>query len=380
MLGLAFGTAALILVLTVFNGFEKMIAGMLSKFNPDIKITATTGKTWVVDTNHIAQIKQINGIETVSKTLEEIAFFQYNNTQAFGKLKGVDDNFVRLNRIDTSLESNRQWRLADDESDLLILGVGIRNQLGVYEREKVAPLSIYMPKRGEVGVIEQPFHKREAYPTAAFQIQQEFDNQYVIGSLDLARDILDASDEVSALEIKIKPDANINTVKKALKNIVGQGFNIKDRKEQDEAFFKLMNLEKWMSYAIASLTILLIAFNMIGALWMIVLEKRKDIAILKSMGTTDRNISRIFLFEGLLLSALGMLIGFVLALTAYAIHIAKDGGLVPLPPGYASDRYPVALKFSDFGVVTITVFCIGFLASLPAARKAASVSTTFKED
>ena len=176
VLGLALGAAALVLVLSVFNGFEKLITGMMSNFNPDVKIVATKGKTFISDSLKINQLRQIKGVELLSETLEETAFFEYEKTQAIGTLKGVDDNFSKINRIDSTVREGR-YLLYDAQNDYAVLGGGIRNQLGVYERNMLTPLSIYMPKRGEVGVLEQPFAKRFVYPAGAFVIQSEVDRK-----------------------------------------------------------------------------------------------------------------------------------------------------------------------------------------------------------
>jgi lipoprotein-releasing system permease protein len=379
VLGLALGAAALVLVLSVFNGFEKLITGMMSNFNPDVKIIPAKGKTFTSDTLIMNQLRQIGSIEQLSETLEETAFFEYEKSQAFGTLKGVDTIFSKVNHIDSTIKEGR-YLLFDGQNDFAVLGGGIRNQLGVYEKDMLTPLTVYMPKRGEVGLLEAPFSKRFVYPAGAFAIQSEVDNQYVLTNLDLVRDILKADNEVSAYEIKLKPNTDIKKALSQIKAIMGDSFIVKDHYMQDEAFLKLMNLEKWMSYAILSLTILLVAFNMVGSLWMIVLEKKKDIAILKSMGAQDITIRNIFLFEGLLLCSLGLVIGFIVAVVLYILHIYIDGGVVPLPPGFATDRYPIALKSVDFVVVAITVFVIGLLASLPAALRAVRVETAVKEE
>ena len=327
----------------------------------------------------INQLRQIKSVDLLSETLEETAFFEYEKSQAIGTLKGVDDNFSKINRIDSTVREGR-YLLSDTQNDYAVLGGGIRNQLGVYERNMLTPLSIYMPKRGEVGVLEQPFAKRFVYPAGAFVIQSEVDNQYVLTNLQFVRDILNAENEVSAYEIKLRPDANAASALSEIRSIMGNDFTVKDHYQQDEAFLKLMNIEKWMSYAILSLTILLVAFNMVGSLWMMVLEKKQDISILKSMGAQDKLIRNIFLNEGFLLCGMGLISGFVIAIILYLLHVYTEGGLVPLPPGFASDRYPVALKTVDFVVVATTVIVIGLLASLPAALRAMRVETAMKEE
>jgi lipoprotein-releasing system permease protein len=379
VLGLALGAAVLVLVLSVFNGFEKLISGMMGNFNPDIKITATRGKTFTADTLKINQLRSLGGVAYLSETLEETAFFEYEKSQEIGILKGVDDNFVKINGIDSTVKEGK-YLLYDGQQNYLVLGGGIRNLLSIYGNNMMTPLSIYMPKRGEIGALEPPFKKRLAYPAGTFVIQTEFDNQYVLTNLDFVRELLGADDEISALEIKLNPSILASKTLSDIRNIMGADFTVKDRYQQDEAFLKLMNMEKWLSYAILCLTLLLVAFNMVGSLWMMVLEKRKDISILKSMGATDKLIRNIFLNEGLLLCGLGLISGFLLAVIAYILHVYTEGGLVPLPPGFATDRYPVALKWTDFIVVAFTVSIIGLLASIPAAMRAMKVETSMREE
>jgi lipoprotein-releasing system permease protein len=379
VLGLALGAAALILVLSVFNGFEKLLSNMMSNFNPEVKITAIKGKTFISDTLKINQLRNLSGVAILSETLEETAFFEYEKSQAFGTLKGVDDYFAKINHIDSTVQEGK-YMLSDAQADYAVVGAGIRNQLGVYERNLLTPLSIYMPKRHEVGLLEKPFTKQLLYPVGAFAIQTDIDNQYVLTNIEVVRSMLDAPDEVSAWEIKLKSGVDLKATTAAIRQIVGADFEVKDRFQQDEAFLKLMNVEKWMSYAILCLTMLLVAFNMVGSLWMMVLEKQKDISILKSMGARDNLIRNIFLSEGLMLCGGGLLIGFIIAIVLYCLHVYTEGGLITLPSGFAMDRYPVALKSVDFLTVGLTVTIIGLLASLPAAFRAVRVQTFTREE
>jgi lipoprotein-releasing system permease protein len=251
--------------------------------------------------------------------------------------------------------------------------------LGVYERNFSTPLSIFIPKRGEVGPFEKPFNTRTLYPAGTFVIQQDFDNQYVLTHIDVLRDMLNADEEVSALEIKLKKGANAEAACTDIQRIMGEKFTVKSRAQQSEAFFKLVNMEKWMSYAILSLTILLVAFNMVGALWMIVLEKKKDIAIFRSMGANDQLIRNIFLNVGLLMCIVGVVVGFLVAVYLYYLHLNTEGGLIPMPTTVV-DRYPIALKVQDFVVVGTTVIAIGLLAALPAAFRALRTETVTHAD
>ena len=382
IVGLSIGTAALILVLSVFNGFEDLISGMYSNFNPDVKITPAQGKTFEVDSALLAKLKAIDGVAVVSETLEEVAFFEYKDKQDFGILKGVDENFSSVNRIDTTVREGF-YSFKEQGRNLAVLGLGMRQKLSVNVDEPFTALSIYMPKRTSskgfrVGLSDQQFKKRFAYPVGTFIIQQEVNNQYVLTSLDFSRDLLGVENKVSALEIRLEPEAITSTVIAQLETVLGEGFDLKDRYQQEESFLRLMQMEKWLSFAIASLMVLLVAFNIVGALWMIVLEKKKDIAILKSMGALDNTVRDIFLYEGLFLSALGAVFGFLLAILIFIIQ--KAYGIVSFPGDFIIEAYPVSIRYFDFVIVALTVLIIGVLASVPPALRAKRVSVLIREE
>ncbi len=377
VLGITIGTAALVLVLSVFNGFEDLILGLFSRFNPDVKITATVGKTFIPDSLKLDEIKALAGVDVISQTLEEVAFFEYRESQDFGTLKGVDSLYKQVTGIDSTIFEGI-FRLKEEDRNMAVLGGGMRNKLQVDVDDPFELLNIYMAKRGNSINPEQDFRKRFVYPAGSFKIQQDFDNQYILVSLDFARELLSAYDEVSAIEIKLKPGADPEKTIQSLKQILGPDFQVKDRYQQDESFLKLMNIEKWMSFAILSLTLVMVAFNIIGSLWMIVLEKKGDIAILKSMGATDRTVQNIFLSEGLLLCTLGLGIGFVVALTLYFVQ--KAYGIVPIPEGFVVNAYPISMRFVDMLAVVAIVLVIGFLASVPAALRAKRVPALLREE
>ena len=395
VLGIAIGTAALVLVLSVFNGFEDLITDMYSNFNPDVKVTPVEGKTFAVDTALLEDIQSINGVEYVAQSLEEIAFFEntvrkkrrdsiyFDRMQDFGIIKGVDENFRYVTNLDSTIRGG-EYLLKKGSTNYAILGLGIWNKLGIRSMrdqsgmESYKAINVYMPKREVKSPFEQQFKRRLVYPAGAFMIQQDFDNQYIITSLKFARELLSVKDEVSALEIKLDPAYSKVATIDSIAVVMGPEFEVKDRYQQEEAFLKLMKVEKWLSYAIVSLMMLMVAFNMIGALWMIVLEKKQDIAILKSMGAQDNTIRNIFLSEGLLLSFLGIVVGMVSALTIYGIQ--KSIGIVSIPGDFIVEAYPTSIRLLDFIIVAITVSVIGFLASVPAARKAMSVSALIREE
>jgi lipoprotein-releasing system permease protein len=379
VVGVAIGTAALILVLSVFNGFEDLLSNLFGHFNPELKITPAKGKTFEVDSFVLVQMRALPGVEVVSETLEEIAFFEHEGSQDFGVLKGVDSLFARVNGIDsdTTLREG-QYLLEDGERNFLVLGAGVRNKLSVNVENPLATVTVYMPEQ-QTGVLDKPFKTRLASPVGTFAIQQEFDNDYVLTNIGFVREMLEAPERtVSALEIKCRAGANMVEIKAQAKALLGEGFIMKDRYEQNEAFFKVMQLEKWMGFAITSLMLLLMAFNTVGALWMIVLDKQRDISTLKSMGATDNMVRRIFLLEGFLLTLLGMGIGVLLAIVLYWLQ--KNVGIVTIPDGFLVESYPIAMRASDFLPVTLTVLGIGFLASVLPARRAAQVPSFLREE
>ncbi len=381
VVGIAIGTAALILVLSVFNGFEDLLGGLFGHFNPEVKVTAAKGKTFQADSLLLTRLRQIPEIATVSATIEEIAFFEYDGSQDFGVLKGVDDYFSAVNGIDSTIIDGEYLLQTSDGGNCAVLGYGVYTKLGVNAQNPLIPLTVYMPDKDAGGALDRPFKTRLASPTGAFAIQQEFDEQYVLSNLSFVRELLGVdSTTVSALELKCRNTSEITTAKRKAAEVLGQQgeFIVKDQYEQNEAFFKVMRLEKWMGFALTSLMLVLMAFNTIGALWMIVLDKQKDISVLKSMGATDQIVRQIFLLEGFLLTLVGMAFGVILALILYWMQ--KHYGLISIPEGFIVDSYPIAMRASDFLPVVLTVLGIGFLASVLPARRAMQTPAFLREE
>lgn len=375
--GIAVGSAALLLVLSVFNGFEDLISSMYSNFNPDVKVLPLQGKTFEVDSTLLIKLRAIDEVKYVAQTLEETAFFEYKGSQDVGIVKGVDEYYLAVTHIDSTVQEGK-YKLQEGEQELAVLGLGMRNKLQVNVDDLFTPMIVYMPKSREVGMFEQQFRRLSVYPSGTFIIQQEFNNQYVLTSLDFARALLDAGNVVSALEIKLNGGVNQARAAEKIRQVLGKDLTVKNRYEQEESFLKLMNIEKWLSFAIAGLMLVLVTFNMVGALWMVVLEKQKDISILKSMGASDNMIRNIFLNEGLLLCLLGVGIGFVLAIVTYLAQ--KFFSIVSIPGNFVVDAYPISLRLLDFVVSAAVVLLIGFLASIPPAFRAKRVPTIIREE
>ena len=375
--GIAIGTAVMILLFSVFNGLEDLLTGFFNTYNPDIKVVPYSGKTFSQDSIDIAQLEKIEGVEFISKTLEEVAFFEYDIEQTFGIIKGVDENFTKVNRIDSIIREGK-YLLDINGKSMAVVGAGVRRKLSLNIDDFLTPLTIYSAKRKKLGPTSKPFKKVSIYPSGIFAAYQEdLDNRYVYASLDFVEQLLSLPNKLTALEIKIKPEADLKKTIAAIQKVAGSEFAIKDRYEQEETYFKVLKMEKWLGYALISFAMILVAFNMVGALWVIVLDKKKDIAILKSMGAENFQIRNIFLGNGLLLTCLGLIIGIILSIVLYNIH--QIWGIVTMPPGSIIDIYPASMRIPDFFTVSITVLFIGFLASWGPAQRAARIPAIFNE-
>lgn len=377
--GLTVGTAAMVLVLSVFNGFEDLITGMYSDLNPDLLVTTKKGKTFEIETADLEKIQQLESVQLIARTVEEKAVFDArDNKQTIGIIKGVDDTFRQVTKLDSSLREGKYEFTGPGGQSLAVLGYGMRNSLGVDINNPLSFINVYTVKKKQVGPFEQPFRKRILFPAGTFYIEPEFNNNYILTSLEFAQDLLQIGNKVSALEIKLTPGFTPKVAAKDIANIIGEDYFIKDRFAQNEAFLKLMQIEKWMAFAIVGLMLLLVAFNLIGALWMIVLEKRKDIAVLKSMGANDNLVLKIFLNQGILLSILGVISGFVLALLIFFLQ--KQFDVIGIPGAFAISAYPISLRLFDFIAVALTVLGIGFIASIMPARRAKKIQALIREE
>lgn len=365
--GVAVGTAAMLIILSVFNGFGDLFFGLFSNFNPDLKLTPIAGKTFDIDSTELAQLRQIASIQEVAYSLEEVAFFENKGQQVIGTFKGVDESYRRIVNID-SVIFDGEFRLDEAGIQYAVFGLGLASKLELVPNDYI---NVFMVKRKTRGPLDQPFRRKTLHPSGIFNFQQDFDQQYVIGGLQFAQELLDQPNTASALELRVV-DGQLEKARAAVTTLLGDRFNIKDRYQQEAAAFKVLNIEKWLSFAILSLTILLVSFNIIGALWMIVLDKRGDLSILKAMGTTDESSRSIFWWLGVLLCSVGLLIGVALALLFYVLQ--TQFGIISVAPGAIISSYPIRLEFIDFVAVSCLVFAIGWLAALPAGWRAANIS------
>jgi lipoprotein-releasing system permease protein len=382
--GVAIGAAALILLLSVFNGFEDLFLGLFNNLNPDVRITTTKGKTFEVDEELLEGLYALDGVVVVSQTLEETAGFLYDNKQAFGRIKGVDHRYPEINGIDTMVQDG-SYDLAMPSRRIAgaIVGNQLSIVLGIDPLNEFSSLTVLMSKPrprggGMLTTGRNPYIRRNFQPAGIIRSQEAFENQAVLISLEEARELLSMEDGVvSSLEVKLAPGYDIRDTYDRIQEYMGEGFTVKDRYQQENSILKLMQVEKWVGFAIVCLMMILISFNLVGALWMIVLEKKRDISILKSLGMTRGDIRGIFLRVGLLLCGLGVGVGFLLAAGLYILQ--KNYGLISLP-GMMTEAYPISFRWYDFPIVAATVLFIGFLASLLPAWRAQQIEASIHEE
>lgn len=375
ILGLSLGSAALILVMSVFNGFEELIGSMINQFNPELKIQPATGKYLAENDELIQKVVDLEEVLAVTKVIEETAAFEYQKYSNVGTLVGVDEHFRNVTDIDSTMIEG-EYKLYNEEYSFAVLGAGMARNLSVDVLNAFESLNVHMSDRKTAASVK-PFRTRIVRPIGVFSIQQDIDNEIIIVPFDFAQSLLDRRGQVSYLGLRLQDDVDVDAVQARVSQIFGKDVVIRNRYQQDEDFLKLMNIEKYMASLIASLMLVLIAFNLIGCLWMIILDKKKDIAILKAMGSTSDTVRKIFLRLGLFYTVLGLVLGIALAVVLYIAQ--KEFGLVTIGQGFVVDAYPIRMLGKDVLMVAIIVIIIGYVASLPAAAKASKLSTSIRE-
>ncbi len=375
------GTTALILVLSVFNGFEGLVKSLYSSFYTDLKISPVSGKIITVTPEQIQQLKGVVGIRNFSMILEEKAMVQNGDNQTVIYLKGVDENYRYITGVANHL-INGEYNIGNEEVPRLVLGAGVEDALGIYADRNIFTLKIYLPRKSNSKQIDimEDISNDTIQSSAAFLIQQDFDNKYGITNIDFVRKSLRlTANEYSGVEIALKDPSKMNVARKELGRIFGNGYLIQNRYEQNRSLYSIMNVERWIVYGVLCLILVVAAFNMIGALTMLVLEKQKDISVLHALGGNRNFIQRIFLSEGLLLALIGGGIGMLLAFLIAWLQIRFH--LIPLQGGsFLIDYYPVKLRVIDFLLVGATVFIIALIASWLPSRKAANQNFSLRSE
>ncbi len=365
--GISIGTLDLILVLSFFNGLETLIKSLFNAFDPELKISLVEGKSFSLDERFDA-VKNHPSVAVFCEVIEENALLEYRQRQAIAKIKGVPSSFSDLTGID-SLITSGQFKLYENERPMGIIGYELAYQLSV-GITFLDPLYIYMPKRNSRSFMnpEAAFKKEYVYPSGVFSVQQEYDSQYLILPLEFARTLLDYEDEATAVEIKLNKGSNVDQIQSDLQSLLGSDFRIQNRFQQHEAFYKVMAGEKWAIFLILGFILIIASFNTISSLTLLVLEKKKDMNILQSLGAHPKTIRQIFLTEGLLITCIGIVIG--LALGLLFAWLQMQFGIIRFPAGgaFIVDIYPIKLILTDFLAVIGLVSIIGWLASYIPVR------------
>ena len=367
--GVALATLAMVCTLSVFNGFQDLVATMFTAFDPEIKITAANGKVFDSQDERIQLLRDLPEIEVFSESLEDNAMVQYKGRQAMVVIKGIEDNFNQLTAIDSILYGRGEWILRDEVVDYAVPGIELVSVLGTGIRF-LDPLEVYAPKRGaKINVANPSTSFESSYLHSSGLVfavnQQKYDASYILTSLSFARDLFQYDTEVSSIELRIAADADAKEVKKDIKRMLGNDFLVQDRYEQQADTYRIMEVEKLISYVFLSFILLIACFNVIGSLSMLIIDKRNDVVTLRNLGADNQLVSRVFLFEGYMITFFGALIGVGLGLIL--CFIQQEFGIIPLGSGdsagaFVVDAYPVSVYAIDVILVLITVLVTGFLS------------------
>ena len=367
MIGVAVATMALVIVLSVFNGFHDLVASLFTNFDPQLKVMPVEGKTVAADDPVLTKIKLLPQVDVATEAVEDHALAIYQDRQAMVTVKGVDDNFADLTHINDILYGDGSFSLHAANLEYGILGVRLAQTLGVgaqwdgfmriYAPQKEGQLDMSNP---EGGFVVDSLNS----PGMLFSVKQsKYDKDYIITSIAFARRLFGQQGMVSSLEIRLKPGSDLDAVKKEMKNLAGTRFRVLDRYEQQEDTFRIMAIEKMIAYIFLTFILVVACFNIIGSLSMLIIDKKDDVYTLRNLGADNRQIARIFLFEGRMISAVGAVVGIGLGLLLCLLQ--QQYGLVKLGDSAGSfiiDAYPVSVHYTDVALIFVTVIAVGWLA------------------
>lgn len=372
MLSILCITFAFIVVLSVFNGFESLVKSLYSSFYTDIRIEAKAGKYIEVSEDQFNQLSTATYIKAFTPTLEEKVLLMNNDIQVISELKGVQDSYKEVNDVDEYMVRG-SLELGNADRPNIVLGGGVEAALGILADRNIFPLTVYISRKGAPAFAANPmdaFSASSIQSSGSFQIQVDIDNKYSLTNLDFMREMTKtAPNEFTAIELAVNDERKVIQAKESLQKIFPNA-NVLTRYEQNESLFNLMQMEKWATYALLTLMLIVAAFAMIGSLSMLVLEKKKDIQILKALGASQKRIRNIFLAEGFLLSSIGAGIGTILAVIF--CYLQETVGLIKISGStFLVSYYPVAIDYSQIGIILLIVIIITLAASWYPAKKAA---------
>ncbi|MBO7202396.1 MAG: ABC transporter permease [Paludibacteraceae bacterium] len=370
--GVCVGAMALVVILSVFNGFGSLVQGQFSNFDPDLKIQKIEGKTFFAEDVKLSELRKIVGVERVCEVVQENALFQYEDRQETGVVKGVTEDFGKMTDVEKTLLGG-EFLLRHGDIDYAVGGVGLAANMG-FRHFFNTPIRIYAPQReGQINMAnpEGSFMMDYVYCSGIFGVEQaEYDEKMLIVDLQLARELFEyEEDEMTALEIQLFSEKAEKEVREKIQTLIGEGFQIKNRTEQHESYFRIMQVEKWITYLILSFILLIAIFNIIGSLSMLIMDKEDDIKTLRNLGARKSLIQRIFFLEGWLISFVGAIIGVVIGVVLCVIQMYF--GLITMPGAdmYTMIPYPIELHFIDVLLVLLTITVMGaFCAWIPTRK------------
>ena len=379
IVGVLIGSAALIIILSGFNGLEQTIVSLYSNFTPEIKIEPKFGKTFNPDTGYFNTLKNDSRVFSYTKVLREKVLIKYDDKPIIGTIMGVGKDFTKNKQLD-SIIVNGAFILKNDKENYAVIGATIQSSLGVSVRDQLRYLEIYSPK-ADAGNGANPLNEfvvKTITPSGVFATTPDFDN-LVITPIDFVRDLLNQPKNVSSIDINFKKGTDIEPIKDLIKEKLGNRFTVKNRGEQDANLYKTLNYEHWIIFLILTFVLIIAIFNIIGSLTMLVIDKRADIAILTSLGANKTLIQRIFFFEGMMISMIGCISGIFLGFIFCILQ--KKFGLVKMGTNITGvDAYPVAIKGTDFILVFLTVLIIATTASFISSRLSIKGLSNIKDE
>ncbi len=367
MLGVAVGTMAMVVVMSAINGLTELVESLYSSFDASIRIEAAHGKYITMDDLPMQDILHDNRVTNSTKTLEETVLIKYEDAQVFATVKGVDQSFVDISGMDSSIWSGSSTLTSEDGRQFVTVGYMIARNLGVNLSNVFKPLQFYTanPNANLATSMTSAFYVENIFPAGIFAINADLDNQYVVAPISFVQKLVRDSNRVSSLELEVVPNTNLDQLRDDLQLVVGDQFEVKTRFQLNEMLYKTNNTEKWAVFLILSFILLIATFNILGSLTMLILDKKEDLFILSSMGANTRFLRSVFLWEGLLIAFIGGTAGMALGLVL--CWLQEEFKLVGLE-GMLVDAYPIQVIWTDLAAIVLVVFLIGLLAAgIPSA-------------
>lgn len=361
--GVTVGTMALIIILSVFNGFDSLIRSLFNSFDPDIKLTLVEGKTFVPNDIILKKISQVNGVSCFAKVIEENALLQYGDKIYIATIKGVDENYKATSGVDSMIVDG-SFTLQNKKEQFAVVGQGIAYYLQI-GLKFINPLIVNIPRKSATISMnpENLYNHNYIYPSGVFAIEADQDSKFVIVPIKFAQNLLDDTLSISALEIKLKKTADTKKVQLSIQDLVGRKYKLQNRYEQKQVFYRIMKYEKWAIFMILTFILMIASFNIIGSLSMLIIEKKKDIGTLNSLGADRQLIRRIFLFEGTMISIFGAILGLIIGLCICLLQIKYGFVKLQGSGSFIINSYPVSIKATDILLIFVTVLLIGYIAA-----------------